>query len=187
MAEQLEGDPKEDNDRVIDRSSFEKDQFDILVFNYRESEGRDGGSFQLAEDALLKKELLNAKHKLQKSKYFFKTLPQQTLYTELLERIESVVKKIDEFSKGKSKKDEFSVKTAELPDFDPDDIELFQAEVPKVEFRNPSLMSPEERERNQNILAVLGEADIIINDCSDIISNLRGEGRTSQKSDTTSP
>lgn len=26
MAEQLEGDPKEDNDRVIDRSSFEKDQ-----------------------------------------------------------------------------------------------------------------------------------------------------------------
>lgn len=92
-----------------------------------------------------------------------------------------------QFSKGKSKKDEFSVKTAELPDFDPDDIELFQAEVPKVEFRNPSLMSPEERERNQNILAVLGEADIIINDCSDIISNLRGEGRTFQKSDTTSP
>lgn len=178
MAEHLEADPNEDNERELDRCSFHKDQFDILVFNYRESKGKDGGRFLAAEDTLLKKELLSTKHKLLKSKYFLQALPSQAAYVDLIERISLTAKNVDKLLNEKSNMgEEFSVKTASLPDFDPKDIELLQVDPAEFKMPDVSLLSASEQEKAQKKVALLGESDILLNECRDIISSLKASAK----------
>uniref|UniRef100_A0A0N5AKX4 Coiled-coil domain-containing protein 96 n=1 Tax=Syphacia muris TaxID=451379 RepID=A0A0N5AKX4_9BILA len=174
MAEDLEADPSVDADRATDRRNFMKEQFDVLLYKYRELDDDNGGEFCLKQNALIKKELLNAKHNLRKGKYFLQTLPMHAAYADLIERINLTCSKIDKMTKDVgSSSDEFSLLDASLPDYEAEDIELLNLNPSKDETLKISLLSVSDQQKIQEQMAFLGECNILIKECHDITEDLK--------------
>uniref|UniRef100_A0A914DWH2 Uncharacterized protein n=1 Tax=Acrobeloides nanus TaxID=290746 RepID=A0A914DWH2_9BILA len=180
MAECFEDTSGQDTDRIIDGSSFRREQFDIFKHNFREAFD-DHGHALLANLTLpdtLKKDVINSLRKLQKAKHTLDSLPEKSLVSELYSKIDQIRMELEKAASGNT---EFSARNIDLPEYDKDAMEmLFGPPMePDPELFQSLTLDPVKEVSNFNsafkekIAEILGAAQILLNDYNDFMDYVK--------------
>ncbi|KAL7070641.1 hypothetical protein ACQ4LE_009868 [Meloidogyne hapla] len=166
-----------DQDLLVDRNEFRKNQFDAFKHNFLDSFDEAGYAKleHLVLDPKIKKEVVNTARRLQKAKISLKIIESKNPQTisPILEKIDEIFTNLIENSKQSS---EFSTKNIKLPEYDKRDMEFLlgknkEEKEEKVEEneQNPlKWLCKSNEDFEKKIIELIGAAELLLNEWREI-------------------